>query len=51
MKALVAIIVGVVDVVKVVMVKSCYEASNLCSRAPGKKTSRPGVAGPSGVIP
>jgi len=47
-----AVMVAVVDVVEVVVVEGCYEASNLRSRAPGKKkTLRPKVAGPSGVIP
>jgi hypothetical protein len=47
----VSIMVGVVDVVEVIVVKGCYDAYNLRSQALGKKTSCPGMAGPSGVIP
>ena len=37
----VAIMVGIVDVVKVVMAVGCREASNLCSQAPGKRLDAP----------
>ena len=37
----VAIMVGIVDVVKVVMAVGCYEASNLRSRALGKRLDAP----------
>ena len=33
----VAVMVAVVDVVEVVVVEGCYDASNIRSRAPGKK--------------